>query len=100
MAVVREERQQEEKDEEQAQGITGEKERHLVEKGRKGELRLSSRKKVGGNRREEGESRTGGGGRTLRSRGMKENRVAAEGLVMLADETRRGMVGYTCRRND
>lgn len=33
-------------------------------------------------------------GRTLRSRGMKESRVAAaEGLVMLADETR-GMVGW------
>lgn len=30
----------------------------------------------------------------MRSRGMKESRVAAEGLVMLADETRRGMEGY------
>lgn len=29
----------------------------------------------------------------MRSRGMKESRVAAEGLVMLADETRRGMGG-------
>jgi len=68
------------------------KERHLMKKGRKGELRLSSRKKVDDNGREEDESRTGGSGRTLRSKGMKESRVAAEGLVMLADETRRGRV--------
>lgn len=76
----------------------GEKERHLMKKRRKGELRLSFRKKIGARIREE--SRTVGGGRTLRSRGMKESRVAAEGLVMLADETRRGMEGYTCGRDD
>lgn len=93
-------------------------ERHLVEKEGKGELQPSSRKKVGarvretsGESRREGEeerdkrageeeSRTGGGGRTLRSRGMKESRVAAEGLVMLVDETRRAMEGCTCRRDD
>lgn len=31
---------------------------------------------------------------------MKESRVTAEGLVMLADETRRGIEGYTCGRDD
>lgn len=69
--------------------------RGAAPRGKRKKGRIAAEFEEEGRREQAGEgdeSRTGGGGRTLRSRGMKESRVAAEGLVMLADETRRGMV--------
>lgn len=71
-----------------------------MKKRRKGELRLSLRKKIGARMRGGGELNRRRWANIAVQRDEKESRVAAEGLVMLADETRRGMEGCTCGRDD